>query len=271
MNLIDEEVASLVDEIYARWGYDFRDYASASLRRRILRFVEREKLPSVLALKDILLSDQETLGRFRDQIVVSVTSMFRDPDVYLAFRLTVLPLLEEIPLIRIWHAGCASGEEVYSMAILLHEAGLLERARIYATDIDEVALDSAKEGIYPLANFQNYEDNYRMAGGALPFHDYYREGHGFGVMKKDLSQNIVWASHNLVTDSSFNEFHVVFCRNVLIYFNSRLQERVHRLVYESLIEGGIVVLGRQESLRLAPLQDRFQVLAPREKIYQRLI
>jgi len=271
MNLDDLEVASLLDEIYEQWGYDFRDYASASMKRRVQRFIEREKLSSIIALKVLLGTDPDCVRRFRDQIVVSVTSMFRDPEVYLAFRQTVLPLLNDLPLIRIWHAGCATGEEVYSMLILLQEYDLLERARIYATDIDQVAVDVAKEGIYPLEKFGQYETDYKLAGGFSSFHNYYSEGYGFGVLKKELSQNVVWASHNLVTDSSFNEFHIIFCRNVLIYFNPRLQERVYYLLYDSLAEGGIVVLGRQESMRQAPFRSEFRALTPREKIYQRLI
>lgn len=266
----DIEVQLLVEAIYQRWSYDFRDYAPASLKRRIRRIVELEKLSSISALQERVLRDAGCMQRFIDQLVVSVTSMFRDPGFYLAFRKTVVPLLRDLPSLRIWHAGCASGEEVYSMAILLHEEGLLERTRIYATDLDQAALDRATAGIYRLDLMKEYTENYQAAGGKAAFSEYYHAGHGHVVLRKDLSKNIVWAQHNLVTDASFNEFHLIFCRNVLIYFNDRLQERVHRLIYESLAEGGVLVLGRQESLRLTPHESSYRVLDRREKIYQRV-
>jgi len=266
----DIEVLALVEAIYQRWGYDFRDYAPASLKRRIRRIVELERLSSISALQEQVLRDPACMQRFLDQLVVSVTSMFRDPGFYLAFRKVVVPLLKDRPSLRIWHAGCASGEEVYSMAILLHEEGLLDRSRIYATDLDQTALDTAKEGIYPLGKMKEYTEDYHSAGGKAEFSEYYHAGHGHVVLRKDLSKNIVWAQHNLVTDASFNEFHLIVCRNVLIYFNTRLQERVHRLLYESLVEDGFLVLGRQESLRLTPNELSYRTLDRREKIYQRV-
>lgn len=266
----DIEVSLLVEAIYQRWGYDFRDYAPASLKRRIRRIVEMEKLLSISALQEKLLHDSICLQRFLAQLVVGVTSMFRDTGFYLAFRTVVVPLLKEQSSLRMWHAGCASGEEVYSMAILLHEEGLLDRTRIYATDLDQAALDIAKEGIYRLDLMKEYTKNYQASGGMAAFSEYYQAGHGHVVMRKDLSKSIVWAQHNLVTDASFNEFHVILCRNVLIYFNVRLQERVHRLFYESLAEGGVLALGRQESLRLTPHESDYRVLDHREKIYQRV-
>lgn len=157
------------------------------------------------------------------------------------------------------------------MAILLHEEGLLDRSKIYATDLDQTALDSAKEGIYRLDLVKENTENYHASGGKAAFSDYYHAGHGHVVMRKDLSKNILWAHHNLVTDASFNEFHLILCRNVLIYFNTRLQERVHHLIYESLAEGGVLVLGRQESLRLTPHESNYRVIDRREKIYQRVI
>jgi chemotaxis protein methyltransferase CheR len=199
------------------------------------------------------------MQRFLEQLMVSVTSMFRDPGFYLAFRNVVVPILREQSTLRIWHAGCASGEEVYSMAILLHEEGLLDRARIYATDLDQMALDTAKEGIYRLDLMKDYTKNYQAAGGKAAFSEYY------------LSKKVVWAQHNLVTDASFNEFHLILCRNVLIYFNAHLQNRVLGLIYESLVEGGLLVLGRQESLRLTPNETSYRALDKREKIYQRVM
>lgn len=266
----DIEVSLLAEAIYQRWGYDFRDYSPASLKRRIRRIVELEKLSSISALQERVLRDSGCMQRFLDQLVVSVTSMFRDPGFYLAFREEVVPLLKDRPSLRIWHVGCASGEEVYSMAILLHEEGLLDRTRIYATDLDQAALDKAKEGIYRLDIMKEYTENYQAAGGKAAFSEYYRAGHGHVVLRKDLSKKIVWAQHNLVTDASFNEFHLIVCRNVLIYFNARLQERVHHLLYASLVDGGVLVLGRQESMQLTPHESSYRVLDHREKIYLRV-
>lgn len=266
----DIEVPLLVEALYQRWGYDFRDYALATLKRRIPRIVKLEGVSSTSALQERLLRDPACVLRFIDQITVSVTSMFRDPGFYRAFRVVIVPLLKQRRSLRIWHAGCASGEEVYSLAILLHEEGLLERARIYATDINQSALDAAKEGIYPLEKMQEYTENYQASGGKADFSEYYQAGHGHATIRTKLSKDIVWAQHNLVTDASFNEFHLILCRNVMIYFNTRLQERVHRLLYESLVEDGMLVLGRQESLQLTLYESCYQALDNREKIYQRV-
>lgn len=266
----DIEVPLLVEAIYRRWGYDFRDYAPASLKRRVRRIVEAEKLLSVSALQERVLRDPACMQRFLEQATVSVTAMFRDPAFYRAFRAVAAPLLQQRRTLRIWHAGCAGGEEVYSMAILLHEEGLLDRTRIYATDISQTALNAAHEGIYPLEKMKEYTQNYQAGGGKAAFSEYFQAGHGHVVMRADLSQNIVWAQHNLVTDASFNEFDLILCRNVLIYFNARLQERVHRLLYDSLTPDGLLVLGRQESLQLTPHESCYQALDSREKIYRRV-
>jgi chemotaxis protein methyltransferase CheR len=228
-------------------------------------------MTSISAFQTQILGDSDCMQRFLEQLMVSVTSMFRDPGFYLAFRNVVVPILREQSTLRIWHAGCASGEEVYSMAILLHEEGLLDRARIYATDLDQMALDTAKEGIYRLDLMKDYTKNYQAAGGKAAFSEYYQAGHGHVVLRDFLSKKVVWAQHNLVTDASFNEFHLILCRNVLIYFNAHLQNRVLGLIYESLVEGGLLVLGRQESLRLTPNETSYRALDKREKIYQRVM
>lgn len=269
-DLEDIEAPLLLEAIYRRWGYDFRDYAPASLKRRIRGIVEAEGVASVSALQELVLRDSGAMQRFLDQVTVSVTSMFRDPGFYRAFRAVAVPLLKQRHALRIWHAGCASGEEVYSMAILLHEEGLLGRAIIYATDINQMALDAAKEGIYPLEKMKEYTGNYQAGGGKAAFSEYYQAGHGSVVMQAELSKNIVWAQHNLVTDASFNEFDLILCRNVLIYFNRQLQERVHRLFYDSLASDGLLVLGRQESLQLTPHESCYQALDSRERIYRRV-
>lgn len=269
-DLEDIEAPLLVEAIYRRWGYDFRDYAPASLKRRIRRIVELEGVASMSALQERVLRDAAAMQRFLDQVTVSVTAMFRDPGFYRAFRAVAVPLLKQQRALRIWHAGCAGGEEVYSLAILLHEEGLLERARIYATDLNQAALDAAGEGIYPLEKMQEYTRNYQASGGTAAFSEYYQAGHGSVAMRADLAKNVVWAQHNLVTDASFNEFHLILCRNVMIYFNTRLQERVHRLLYDSLAQDGLLVLGRQESLQLTPYESCYQALDSREKIYRRI-
>lgn len=269
------EVRLLIEAVYLRWGYDFRDYATASLKRRVLRIVKLEKLSSISALQERLLQDPACMQRFHDKVLVSVTSMFRDPGFYRAFHTVALPILKEQSALHIWHVGCASGEEAYSMAILLHEEGLLDRSQIYATDLDQVALDVARQGIYPLAKLKEFKKDYRSAGGKVAFSEYYQPSHGHAshghiVMRKDLSKNITWAQHNLVTDASFNEFDLVLCRNVLIYFNARLQERVHRLIFESLTEHGVLLLGRHESLHSTPHESSYRVLDRHQKIYQRV-
>lgn len=269
-DLEEIEVPLLVEAIYRRWGYDFRDYAQGSLKRRVRHIVGLEGLPSVSALQERVLRDPDCLQRFLDQATVNVTSMFRDPDFYRVFRAAAVPLLRHRPSLRIWHAGCASGEEVYSMAILLHEEGLLDRARIYATDIDQAALDTGKGGIYPLEKMKEYTQNYQAAGGKTAFSEYYQAGHGHVAMRADLTKNVIWSPHNLVTGASFNEFQLILCRNVMIYFNPRLQGRVHTLLYDSLTADGLLVLGQQESLQLTPFASCFRAVDSREKIYQRL-
>ncbi|MDP2794554.1 MAG: protein-glutamate O-methyltransferase CheR [Sulfurisoma sp.] len=269
-DLDDIEASLLVEAIYRRWGYDFRGYAPASMKRRIRRIVEAERLPSVSALQERVLRDADCMGRFIAQATIGVTSMFRDPGFYRAFRALAVPLLKPRRPLRIWHAGCASGEEVYSLAILLHEEGLFDRARIYATDLNPAALDVARAGIYPLEKMKEYTENYQAAGGTAAFSEYYRAGHGHVVMRADLSKGVTWARHNLVTDASFNEFDLILCRNVLIYFNKPLQDRVHRLLYDSLAPGGLLVLGQQETLQLTPHESDYQTLNFREKIYQKV-
>jgi chemotaxis protein methyltransferase CheR len=266
----DIEVLLLVEAIYWRWGYDFRDYAPESLKRGIRRMVMLEGVATVSALQERLLRDPACLWRYLEQSTVNVTSMFRDPGFYSALRLLVVSLLQQQPSLRIWNAGCASGQEVYSLAILLHEEGLLDRTSIYATDISQTGLEVAKAGIYPLAKLQEYTVSYQAGGGKATFSDYYHTGHGRIIMHAELSKSVLWAQHNLVTDASFNEFNLILCRNVLMYFNRRLQQRVHHLLYDSLTAEGVLVLGRKESLQLTPHESCFRTLDLREKIYQRV-
>jgi chemotaxis protein methyltransferase CheR len=201
---------------------------------------------------------------------INVTAMFRDPTYYDAFRHTGVPLLRTYPFIRVWHAGCSTGEEVYSMAILLEEEGLYERARIYATDINEVVLQRAKSGIFPLDRMQEYTENYIRAGGTRSFSEYYTAKYDGALFRQELLKNVVFSQHNLVTDRSFAECTVILCRNVLIYFDKALQERVHGLFYESLSTFGILALGSKESLRFSKFENCYEPLSAPEKIYRKV-
>jgi chemotaxis protein methyltransferase CheR len=265
------EIELLLEGLYRLYGCDFRNYAMASLRRRIWNAVRAEGLSSISALQDRLLHDSEAMDRFLFGLSVSVTSVFRDPGFYIAFREKVVPLLRSYPFVRIWHAGCATGEEVYSMAILLHEEGLYERSRIYATDMNAAVLQRARDGIFRPENIPEYEANYRAAGGTEGFSAYYVAKYDGAIFRQPLRKNIVFAEHNLVTDSSFNEFNVIFCRNVMIYFNATLQERAHDLLYTSLRRFGILALGRKEILKGATQHDKdYEEIDGREKLYRKI-
>lgn len=264
------ELPLLLEAVWRRYGYDFRGYAPASLRRRIRRAMELQGLATLSALQDAVLHDERAMAAFLDALTVEVTEMFRDPPFHRAFRDKVVPLLLPLPLIRVWHAACASGEEVYSMAILLHEASLLDKTRIYATDMNERALETARAAIYPLRRMQEHTTSYQRAGGTASFSDYYTATHDGVILHDFLRRNIVWANHNLVSDGSFNEFHVILCRNVMIYFNRELQARVHRLLYDSLAAGGVLGLGRGETLQLTPHEDRYDVLDATERLYRKV-
>ncbi|HSL70731.1 MAG TPA: protein-glutamate O-methyltransferase CheR, partial [Longimicrobiales bacterium] len=244
------EIDLLLEGVFRHYGFDFRSYAYSSLKRRLWKRIEAEGLNTVSELQNLVLHDQSAMERLLIDLSVTVSAMFRDPLFYRAFRDRVVPVLRTYPFIRIWHAGCSTGEEVYSMAILLEEEGLYERARIYATDINDVVLSRARSGIYPLDRMQEYTQNYHKAGGKRSFSEYYTAKYDNALFAPSLRRNVVFSQHNLVTDRSFAEFNVILCRNVMIYFDQKLQERVHQLFYESLPIYGILVLGNKESLRL---------------------
>lgn len=269
-NLEDIEVQLLLEGIYRYYGFDFRDYAPSSVKRRIRKILAAEALPTISALQDHLLHDPACLERFLLGLTVNVTSMFRDPSFFVSFRETIVPLLRTYPFIRIWHAGCSTGQEVYSMAILLQEEGLYHRCRIYATDTNELVLQKAKQGIYPIDLMQAYTQLYLKAGGTRSFSEYYTAGYGNAIFRSSLKENMVFSQHNLATDSSFNEFNVILCRNVLIYFNRTLQQRVHQLFYDSLCSFGILGLGRRESLKLSPYEPCYEEIVKGERLYRRL-
>ena len=268
--LEDIEIRLLLEGMYHYYGFDFRNYASASIKRRILESMRAENAETVSAFQNRVLHDPLCLERFLNRLSVNVTAMFRDPSFYLTFRTKVVPLLRTYPFVRIWHAGCATGEEVYSMAILLQEEGLYERCRIYATDISAEVLKQAKEGIFPLAPMQDYTANYLSAGGRHFFSDYYTAQYDNVIFDSALKRNLIFSEHNLVTDGSFNEFHVILCRNVMIYFNKALQARVHSLIYESLTMFGVLGLGNKESLKFTPRAESYEELDPRDRLYRKV-
>ncbi len=268
--LEDSEVRSLMDDIYQHCGHDFRNYSFFSIKRRVLRFMQSEEVLTLSKLRTKLLCDRTCLERFLTSLTVHVTEMFRDPNFFSTFRQEIIPFLRTYPFIRIWHAGCSTGEEVYSMAILLAEEGLLARSRIYATDSSDRVLQQAKAGIYSLRLMQSYTQNYLKAGGTRSFSEYYTATHSGALFHPSLRQHIVFAQHNLTTDRSFNEFNLILCRNVLIYFNRPLQHQVHHLLFSSLCPLGILGLGRHESLRLTPYVRSYEAIALSEKLYRRL-
>jgi len=264
------ELKELLDAVYERYNVDFRDYAYSSLRRRVKRWVLEEKTGTIAALQKLVLADEFAMERLLTGLTIHVTAMFRDPAFYLALREKVLPVLRTYPFIRIWVAGCSTGEEVYSLAILLHEEGLYSRCRIYATDLRESVLNRARAGIFPLSVMQEYTRNYQQAGGHHSFAEYYTSDHEWVVFRSFLRENIIFATHNLVGDASFNEFHGIFCRNVMIYFNRALQERVHRLFYDSLVTFGYLGLGRSETLRFSESEPQYEAVSAKERIYRKI-
>ena len=265
------EIELLLEAIHRHYGFDFRSYAFASVRRRIWKRIQGEGLETVSALQDRVLHDSGAMERLLLNLSINVTAMFRDPSFYKAFRAKVIPLLRTYPFIRVWHAGCSTGEEVYSMAILFMEEGLYDRARIYATDINDAVLQQARTGIFPLDKMQEYTQNYLRAGGTRSFSEYYTAAYDGALFNPELKKRVVFAQHNLVDDRSFAEFNVILCRNVMIYFDRTLQGRVHELFYESLPTYGILALGSKETLRFSTFEDRYEELDGREKIYRKIM
>ena len=266
----DIELELLLEGIYRRYGFDFREYAAASLRRRVWRRAHAEGLRTISALQDKLLHDAACMERLLLDLSINVTAMFRDPTFYVAFREKVVPLLRTYPFTRIWVAGCSTGEEVYSLAILLQEEGLYERTRIYATDINESVLERARSGVFPLEKMREYTQNYIKAGGQRAFSEYYLAKYDGAQFQRSLVENVVFAQHNLVSDRSFNEFNVIACRNVMIYFDRALQDHVHRLFYESLITFGVLALGAKESIKFSPHEQSFDELDANERLYKKV-
>ncbi|MDO7907838.1 protein-glutamate O-methyltransferase CheR [Paenibacillus sp. JX-17] len=264
------EIELLLEGIHRLYGYDFRNYALPSLKRRIFHHIHAENLQTISGLQEKVLHDRACFDRLVLNLSIPVTEMFRDPSLFKMFREKVIPILRTYPYIRIWHAGCSTGEEVYSMAIMLHEEGLYDKARIYATDMNDRSLQQAKEGVYGIERMQLYTKNYLEAGGTQSFSEYYTARYNSVMFHPFLRKNIIFAEHNLATDRSFNEFNVIFCRNVMIYFNDELRNHVHGLFHESLSHFGVLVLGSKESIQFTDYSHCYEPLDRNEKVYRKI-
>ncbi|TKB48613.1 protein-glutamate O-methyltransferase CheR [Ferrimonas sediminicola] len=271
VTLADEqlEIDLLLEAIFRKYGYDFRDYAGAHTKRRLDLRRAREGMASFSEMQHKVIREPAFFDQLLLDLSINVTEMFRDPWFYQKVREVVVPHLQTYPFVKVWHAGCSSGQEVYSMGILLEEEGLKERVQIYATDFNERILEKARQGIYPINLVREYTGNYQKAGGTRSFSDYYTADYDSAVLNSRLREKVLFSSHNLVTDSVFGEMNLIFCRNVLIYFNRELQSRVLKLFCDSLCPGGFLCLGSKESLRFSEVADKFEVVSERERIYRK--
>lgn len=266
----DKEYGELLESIRFAYGYDFTEYAEASVKRRMAHFMNNRSIETVHRLGKMLLKDERMFEEFVQELSVTVTEMFRDPGFYKSIRENVVKRLATYPIIKVWIAGCATGEEVYSLAILLKEEGLLDRSIIYATDINQKSLQIAKEGIYPVDRMKQYTQNYLQADGKNEFSQYYMAKYNSVMFDKSLRQNVVFSLHNLVIDQSFNEFQLITCRNVLMYFNRDLQDKVFDLFHESLCDFGFLGLGDKESLLFSAKKNSFEEIDRKEKLYRKI-
>ncbi len=265
------EIDLFLDAIFKRYGYDFRHYAKASIGRRIRNLLKKTDFKQISEMIPKLLNDESFFDSIAYDFSITVTEMFRDPDFFLALREKVFPYLRTYPFMKIWHAGCATGEEVYSLAILLQEEGLYDHVTIYATDINNAALQKAKDGIYPLKDMRKFTANYQKSGGKNAFSDYYYAQYQSAIMEKSLKNNITFANHNLVTDGVFGEMNLILCRNVLIYFDKTLQARVHELFDDCLTRGGFLALGNKETLQFSNIEKKFKITDRKNKIFQKTV
>ena len=264
------EIQLLLEGIFRHYGYDFRGYAPGSLKRRLWHRAIGEKVESISALQEKVLHDTDVMERLLLDLSINVTSMFRDPTFYLAFRTKVVPLMRTYPFVRIWNVGCSTGEETYSLAILLKEEELYEKTRIYATDINDSVVERARKGAFPLEKMRDYTENYIRAGGTEEFSSYYTAAGEVARFDPALGDHVVFAQHNLVTDAAFNVFNVIVCRNVMIYFGKALQDRVHELFHDSLETFGILALGHKESIRFSRYEDGYEAIDAGEKLYRKV-
>lgn len=265
----EDEFRGLLEAFYQKYGYDFRQYSEAHVKRRIMNSMAMWGLEDVSQMQSKVLNDETFASKLLQNLSITVTEMFRDPDFYRSLRENVIPILKTYPFIKIWHAGCSTGEEAYSMSIILQEEGLYDRTTIYATDFSQQALNHAKEGIFSNKTMKEYTINYQLSGGKESFSSYYTSNYDHVIMNQSLKRNIVWANHNLVTDSVFAEVHLIFCRNVLIYFDKNLQNKVQKLFYDSLINGGVLCLGSKESLQFTDLYKEYIELDKKQRIFKK--
>ncbi|MCU1729443.1 protein-glutamate O-methyltransferase CheR [Pseudomonas sp. 7P_10.2_Bac1] len=266
----DIELRLLIEAIYLKYSYDFRDYSGASIKRRVQHALRQFDCKTISALQERVLHDPAAFMQLLQLLTIPVSEMFRDPEHFLAIRQEVVPILKTYPSLKIWIAGCSTGEEVYSMAILLREEGLLDRTIIYATDINPRSLEKAKQGIFSLENIRAYTHNYQKSGGQRSFADYYTAAYDFAIFDKSLRENVTFADHSLATDSVFSETNLISCRNVLIYFNKKLQNRAFGLFSESLCHRGFLMLGSKETLDFSEYSNQFSPLLKQERIYRKL-
>jgi len=264
------EINLLIEAIRQKYGYDFRDYANQSLMRRINNFLSNTSYTNICEVIYNILRDGQLFIKFLNYLSVSVTEMFRDPFVYRRIRQDIIPLLKIFPKINIWHAGCASGEEVYSFAILLKEENLYDRTNIYATDIDPISLEKARNGIFPLDVIKKGTENYLKSGGKHSLSNYYQANFEKVIFNSSLKKNITFMTHNLAVDYSFNQMHIIICRNVLIYFNQKLQNRVLQLFSDSLIRNGFLCLGLNESIVDTDILKKFDILSESDSILKKI-
>ncbi|KIC95747.1 chemotaxis protein CheR [Flavihumibacter solisilvae] len=267
--LNDDDLDLLLSESFRLYGYDFTNYTRASLKRRINRLMIIDRFPSFAELLHRVKHDPHYWSRVVEELTVNVTEMFRDPQSFRIIRETIIPLLAPHPFIRIWHAGCASGEEVYSMAIMLEEAGLLHKSLLYATDLNPAAVDNVRRGIFPISLMKQYSENYLLSGGKKDFSSYYTAKYDWAKLDERFTAKMIAATHNLVSDKSFNEFHLVICRNVLIYFDKDLQDKVLSLFDDSLVSQGFLILGSKENIRYSSIAIKYTQWAQKEKIWQK--
>jgi len=263
------EIRLLLEAIFLKYGYDFRDYTGTHTKRRLDHRKQISGFTSFGEMQHKLIHDREFFTQILLDLSINVTEMFRDPWFYSAVRSIVVPHLMTYPFVKIWHAGCSAGQEVYSMGILLHEEGIKKKCQIYATDFNERILNTAKNAIYPLSVIREYTANYINAGGKASFSDYYTADNDNVILANVLKNQVLFSSHNLATDTVFGEMQLIFCRNVLIYFKKELQERVLQMFYDSLCPGGFLCLGSKESLEFTEYRDLFETVAPKEKIYRK--
>ncbi|MFP5392217.1 MAG: CheR family methyltransferase [Gammaproteobacteria bacterium] len=264
------ELRLLMEAIYLKYSYDFRDYAGASQKRRVLYALHQMDCATISELQAKVLHHPDSFMQLLQFLTIPTSEMFRDPSYFAALREQVAPHLQTYPSLKIWIAGCSTGEELYSMAILLREEGLLERSIIYATDINPVSLERARKGVFSLDRMRAYTANYQMAGGRAAFSDYYTAAYGGALFDRSLVENVIFADHSLATDSVFSETHLVSCRNVLIYFNRRLQDRAIGLFHESLCHRGFLGLGSKESLDFSAYAGGFDALVKSERLFRKV-